>query len=193
MLKGKRSTIPAFTKGSDGRAAPLTRQCTMDYKIEPIRQKVRELLGVKPRGRVPAGAHVEQWIGISTDEAARMKPSRDAWCEHRWPLIEMRMSRWDCISWFEKRYPGRVLAKSACIGCPYHSNAAWREMRDNDPASWADAVAFDEAIRAGFAGNRGSIYLHRSLRPLPEVDLRTAEDLGQINMFINECEGMCGV
>jgi hypothetical protein len=33
-------------------------------------------LGVKPRHRVKKGTEVEQWIGISTDEAMRMKHAR---------------------------------------------------------------------------------------------------------------------
>ncbi|WP_049974406.1 hypothetical protein [Azospirillum sp. B4] len=45
ILHGKCSTIPAFTRGKDGRAAPLMRQCTRDYKIDPINKKLRELLG----------------------------------------------------------------------------------------------------------------------------------------------------
>ena len=41
-------------------------------------EEVRELLGVTRGRRVRAGVSVEQWIGISTDEAARMKPSQFA-------------------------------------------------------------------------------------------------------------------
>jgi hypothetical protein len=47
----------------------LYRQCTHDYKVIPIQKKIRELLGIKPRHRVKKGQLVEQWIGISTDEA----------------------------------------------------------------------------------------------------------------------------
>ena len=68
-------------------------------------------------------------------------------------------------------------------------------MRDNAPDEWADAVEVDRLIRArGSLGDMGSPqYMHRSLVPLDEVDLSTAEDRGQINLFENECEGMCGV
>jgi hypothetical protein len=40
---------------------------------------------------------------------------------------------------------------------------------------------------------KGEQFMHRSLKPLEEVDFRNAEDFGQVNMFGNECEGMCGV
>ncbi|MGW1998327.1 hypothetical protein [Embleya sp. NPDC001921] len=51
-------------------------------------------------------------------------------------------------------------------------------MRDNRPDDWADAVAFDQAIRAGNArGNEngkqllGQAFLHRSLMPLGQAPL----------------------
>lgn len=44
----------------------------------------------------------------------------------------------------------------------------------------------------GIRGINGEPFLHRSLKPLDEVDLSTLEDHGQMN-FLNECEGMCGV
>lgn len=186
---GKLSTIPAFTMGVDGRAAPLSRQCTRDYKIDPIVRKLRRLFGVAYRQRIPKGARVEQWIGISTDEAHRMKPSHERWIEPRWPLIEQLMSRGDCLRWLERNdYPQPP--KSACTFCPYHSDSAWAEMRNTDPEGWADAIAFDKAIRGGFKGTRGEVFLHRSLKPLDEVVF--AND-NQPDLFGNECEGMCGV
>jgi hypothetical protein len=114
--------------------------------------------------------------------------------ENRWPLIEARMSRWDCLKWLERHgYPAPP--KSSCIGCPFHSNAHWRAMRDGDPEGWADAVEVDKTIRSGgtLGGMRSAQFMHRSLKPLDEVDLTTAEEHGQLNMFNNECEGLCGV
>ena len=56
-----------------------------------------------------------------------------------------------------------------------------------------DACIVDEAIRRPTNGIIGQQFVHRSLIPLREVDFRTAEEAGQIDMFNNECEGMCGV
>jgi hypothetical protein len=176
---------PFFTHGG----GMLRRQCTSDYKIVPIRAKVREMIGLSKGQRGPNHIAAIQWIGISTDEATRMKPSRDHYLEMRWPLIELGMSRNDCLRWMSGHgYP--LPPKSACTFCPYHDDAMWRDMKANDPESWADAVAVDAAIRPG-DGQRW--FLHRSLKPLAEVDLRTAEDAGQLSMFNEECEGMCGV
>jgi hypothetical protein len=191
--KQRFSAIPWFlSNGGMGR-----RQCTYDYKIQPVYKKVRSLLGYKPRQRIPIDS-VKLWMGISTDEAGRMKPSRERWIENIWPLIDMEMSRANCISWFGRNYPDRTLSKSACIGCPFHNDALWREMKMNDPESFSDAIYVDRMIRDGgtHKGERtiqAKQYMHRSLQPLDEVDFRNLEDKGQLNMFNNECEGMCGV
>lgn len=169
----------------------IKRQCTTDFKIVPIRRKVRELAGLT-RKRSPAHAVVEQWIGISCDEIVRAKPSFEAWQVKRFPLIETRMSRQDCLAWLRRHgYPEPP--KSACIGCPFHDNARWRHMRDHDGEAWADAVEVDHALRTGLRGISGEVFLHRSCVPLERADLSTAADRGQLDLWRNECEGMCGV
>lgn len=187
-------SIPAYTtQGERVKEGRLRRQCTREYKIKPIARKARNLLGYEKGQRIPPGS-VKMWIGISTDEAVRMKPSQERWIENCWPLIDLRMSRHDCMIWFERNYPGRKLTKSACVFCPYHNDAEWRRMKEDDPKSWRDAVTFDKAIREDKRGKvKENLFLHRSLKPLDEVDLSTAEDHGQLNFFNNECEGMCGV
>jgi hypothetical protein len=194
---GKRryAAIPAFLDRPGEREGMGRRQCTKEYKIEPIVKKQRELLGYAPRLRIPPGS-MEVWIGISTDEAMRMKPSHNAWAVHRWPLIERRMSRSDCLLWLDRNgYPRPP--KSACTFCPFRSDAEWRALRDQDPAGWRQAVEVDAAIRGTASGYARDLkfkpYLHRSLKPLDQVDLRTDEEAGQPDLFNNECEGMCGV
>lgn len=187
---GRFASIPWYTDGG----GLVRRQCTKEFKIEPLAKKQRELLGYKARQRIPVDS-AEVWIGISTDEAIRMKPARNRWQVNRWPLIEKGMSRWDCRQWL-KRHGYPEPPKSACIGCPFHNDAMWRDMRDNDPESFADAIAVDKALRPAGGPTRGMRnreYMHRSCRPLSEVDFDNEEDKGQINFFNNECEGMCGV
>ena len=178
---------PFFTASPDGM---MPRQCTKEAKVRPIVAAIRDMLGVAPRARVPAGIVVEQWLGISTDEAHRMKPSREPWQVNRYPLIEKRMSRGDCLAWLERHGYERP-QKSACTFCPYRSNEQWRLMKRTDPASFSEACSVDEAIRTNRNGLRLKAipYLHRSLRPLAEVDFDQRMD----DLFGNECEGMCGV
>jgi len=188
--------LPAFTRGKDGKGALLNRSCTADYKIAPIRRKARELLGITGK-RSPISPVVVQWIGISTDESQRAKPAREAWIEHRWPLLEMDVSRAGCISWM-KLHGYAQPPKSSCTFCPFHDAAQWADLQNNDPVSWAQAVEVDERIRHSRSAQRNATetFLHRSLTPLKDLKFRLKEsspDLFDERTFAVECEGMCGV
>lgn len=69
----------------------------------------------------------------------------------------------------------------------------WRQIRDTDPEACAKVVGLDRLIRTGLRGIRGEVFLHRSAVPLDEADLSTDADRGQVDLFVNECEGMCGL
>ena len=193
-VKYSKTSIPFFTLNSDKSGGMIpNRGCTYDFKIMPIRKKQRELGEIK-RGQKTVG--VITWIGISLDEASRMKDSRDVWCENRWPLIEARMTRADCLRWMESHgYPEPP--RSSCVYCPFHSNTEWRRLKTDEPREFTKAVKFERAIQKmkGTDGNFDSVpFLHRSRVPLDQVDFSTlAERNGQINLFENECEGVCGV
>ena len=192
-LDGRRYTgPPVFIRMTDGRRGPLRRQCTKEYKIEPITTKIREVIGLKPRQRGPKDIVVEQWFGISFDESLRMRDSHVRWIINCYPLVDRGMTRQDCLNWL-KRNGYHEPPKSACIGCPFHSDTYWREMREQDPEAWADATDFDNRIRSGnLRGVKGEAYLHRSMVPLDQVDLSTEKDLGE-SSFVEECQGLCGV
>jgi hypothetical protein len=165
------TSIPYFVRNPDGSEGMGRRQCTSEYKLAPIRRKTRELLGAKAPDfrRVPKGRVAEQWVGFSTDEIGRVSDKFSvSYLRVRYPLLELGMSRKDCERWLRARGWTSV-EKSACIGCPFHGNRQWRELRDTRPAEWADAVAFDEAIRKGGARGlplAGEAFLHRSRVPL---------------------------
>jgi len=168
------ASIPYFVRNPDGSDGMGRRQCTSEYKLAPITRKIRELLGAKAPDfrRVPKGRVAEQWVGFSTDEVQRANRRKDSqgvsYLTTRYPLLDLGMSRTDCEKYLQDAGWGHTV-KSACIGCPFHGNAQWRELRDNHPDEWADAIAFDEAIRKG--GSRGlplngEAFLHRSRVPL---------------------------
>lgn len=187
------ATMPLFTKfnNNDGM---LRRQCTSEYKVIVVKKAIRELLGLKKGDRVKS--IVNLWLGISTDEATRLKPSWDKWIVNKYPLIDAGMSRSSCISYL-KRNNIPVPPKSACIGCPFHDDGFWRDMKRNSPDEFEDACSFDDAIRTSAMkkisknGNTldGITYLHHSRRPLREVNF--SDD--QIELWDNECEGHCGL
>lgn len=176
--------LPVFFRGDTFGMG--TRQCTLDHKIEPIRKKLREIRG---------NSRVIQWIGISLDEIYRMKPSRDSWCENIWPLVDKRMNRNDCLRWMKGcGYP--TPPRSACVYCPYHSDAEWARLKTEEPLEFDKAVDFEQRLQ--FAASKASSmrsvpFLHRSCKPISQVDFSTEEERGQLNMFNNECEGICGV
>jgi hypothetical protein len=175
------SMIPAFVEGADGKAAPLGRNCTRDHKIYPIQREVRSRIGKK--GTATA------LIGISLDEAHRQKDSLVPWIKNTYPLVERGLTRDDCVAVI-REHGIPMPEKSACYFCPYHSNAFWLDMKRRFPAEWDRCVAFDIGIRdMTRAGVRGQVFLHRSLKPLDEVDLNES----QRELFGEECEGVCGV
>lgn len=187
---GHFATLPVHVRAADGGRGMARRQCTRDYKVRPIRRRLRELMaeaGVK---------RAVQVFGISVDEAQRMRDPDVRYLEHAYPLVDAGITRHACLLWLE-RHGYAPPPRSACIGCPFHSDHEWRALRAR-PEEWADAIAFDAAIRSGHGGVvarlDGEAFLHRSLVPLEEVDLSTAEDRGQLSLFAGlECEGMCGV
>lgn len=185
--KGRYANIPFYLSWDDGSpGGMMRRQCTGDYKIDPIKRKVRELL--KERGEKRA----QMWVGISTDEIQRMKDSGVKYIENHYPLIEKRMSRTDCLSWYNsKGYP--TPPRSACVFCPYRKDAEWSRLKREEPAAFQRAIEFDRKIRH-MPNIRGTCFLHRSRKPLEEVDFDNPEDNGQMDFgFMGECEGMCGL
>lgn len=191
---GRFTSVPFWTTTPKGRGIGR-RQCTREYKLDPIKREARRLLGLA-KGQRAAGRYVvEEWVGISLDEAHRAKPSRTSWITTRWPLLFDRpMRRGECLAYLKAQ--GHPIPKrSACYFCPYHSDAEWRHLRDNAPEMFERALQLDDTIRENRArGIRGEQYMHGSLQPLREVDLdASGPDERQGDLFGNECEGMCGV
>lgn len=208
-LSGKiyqKSLVPLFIKNPNGSRGILRRKCTAEYKVREIIKETRRLVGMsnlrewykaERRGLKPPPL-VSQWIGISLDEALRKKPSREPWIVNRHPLLEKEISRADCLAWMKaKGYPQPP--RSACVFCPYHSDLEWLRLKNEHPAEFAKAVAWEKAIQRANTEDevaKGKPFLHDSLTPLEEVafDDTPAKDKGlQLDMFNNECEGMCGV
>jgi len=191
LLNGTNSTgqrfasIPAFTNSEQG-GGMLRRQCTKEYKVDVVVKIVRNLYGLKPRKRMPM---TEFWLGITMDELMRMKDSPMPRVKYIYPLIDKRLRRSDCLKWLET-YHFPIPVKSSCIFCPYQADKQWKRLKENHPESFEDTVAIDRAIRdASKKGVKELIYLHRSLKPLDEVDFGS-----QLDLFDESCDGgYCGL
>lgn len=182
--------IPAFTASDSKTGGQLRRQCTDRWKIRPIRRWIQAHRGTWQQGKRKMRQPVEMWLGISLDEQQRMKDSDVKYITNRWPLIEKRMTRADCVTWLE-RHGLEVPQKSSCTFCPFHDRRTWHEIKAGSNGDWAEAVQVDAAIRA--VRPPFDLFLHRSRKPLPLVDFSTPEERGQYNLWNEECAGICGV
>lgn len=161
VARGNEVPIPAFFSG-DRADGLLRRQCTDKWKVGPIRKEITRILEAQGLKKTPGV--VEMVIGISWDEALRMKDSRVAYITHDYPLVDKRITRAACIHWLETHGIEQP-PKSACVFCPYHSQASWVDLaRENGP-DWEKAVAVDDEIRA--VRSPLEIFVHSSMRPLP--------------------------
>lgn len=206
LVNGRNSTgqrfasIPAWTAWREAEPCGVTRrQCTSEYKIDPIERFIRrDLLGMQPGQRLPSHTRVNQLIGISMDEAGRALRIRNNakwWAKMEFPLIDKGMTRRDCVAWLKAYGVPHEVPRSACVFCPYKSDHEWDWLIKNDPDGFARAVEIDEALRRdGVVVNRNmnqSLYIHRSCIPLRDVKFTDA-DKGQ-GSFNLDCEGGCAL
>ena len=210
---GHAPVLPYYTATIESKPEGMSmRHCTTDYKVKPLMKFIkREILGLKKYARIPKEVLVHQWIGISFDEATRAKPSQYPFSEHVFPFLNWGIEspngktsrRYQIINWLEENYPEIEVPRSACIGCPFHSNKEWRRIKEN-PEEWQEAIEFDRAVRVDLRKRTRKDgtpykpmlqkrYLHKSCKPLEDVDLRSDEEKGQNSLWDNECEGMCGM
>ena len=173
-----------------GKKGLLMRQCTNDFKIQPIIKKIRELLGYKKGERIKKGTKVEMLMGISKDEIFRAKSNRMPYIQNIYPLIDKRLSRQDCITWFSKHYDVKP-PRSACIYCPYKNDREWLYLKKNNPEEWLEVIDFDKKIRDNSRKKEEQVFLHKSCQPIDEIEFDPNKN--QLNLFDNECEGLCGV
>lgn len=205
LARGERvASIPAFTADGEGRVGMMRRQCSKEYKVDVINRTIRrEICGGAPGRPLPRDISIVQYIGISLDEVARAariaanNGKRRGWSV-RFPLIEKQMSREDCVEYLADKVPHET-PRSACVFCPYHSDAEWARVKAN-PADWAHAVAVDASLRRpdviAQRRLRQELYVHRSCKPLDQVELKPeppAKRALQLLMSWECVEGVCGL
>jgi hypothetical protein len=167
--------------------APGRRACTVDFKIRRTDCWLRQQ-GAKKRGAIVG-------MGISLDEFQRMKTNTDpktlSWKTLDYPLIDLRLDRAACIRIIQAAgLP--VPPKSACWFCPFHSIAAWQEMRQDDPELFARATDLEAfLIQKRTKLGRYPAYFTAKGKPLPMA----ISEHAQPSLFEDEvCEsGYCFV
>lgn len=187
--------IPAWL-APDG-IAP--RHCTAFYKIDVLRRCIRqELLLIPKFKQVPPGTSVVTSTGLSFEEQrriAKVNAHATSWHTYNHPLSDLQITRSAAQHWLRDKVPHTV-PRSACVFCPFHSNAQFADLKANDPEGWHRAVEIDEKLRSGAANtakmNR-SAFIHRSRVPLAKADLTVKRPKQPTFDFADECHGMCGV
>jgi hypothetical protein len=195
VASGKRtlsgSPIPPWFLTTPKGRAMLPKQCSGQFKRDVVVGEIRRRIGLQPRQRGPKETEIEVWIGISTDEMVRVATSRQNWIHNRHPLVELNMSRNQCLRWLQDRQLPTP-PKSACVYCPFRRNDGWRHMRDTAPDDFAEACRVDNSIRNGHSGHDGEAFVHRSCVPLDRADLEDPNLDQHSFAFAADCEA-CGL
>lgn len=191
------SSIPAYTKNKDGSIGMLRRQCTSEYKIEQVDKAIRKILNVKQI--IKQTVHV--WKGISLDEIERLSNPETRWKIHVYPFCGYETMKDDCrkiesavkktrndiVNWYNA-HNLPIPPKSACVFCPYQSEASWYDMKVNEPSDFKAAVLVDRAIRdSSKEGVKQPIFLHESCTPLEDIVFAP----GLPDLWHGECSGGC--
>lgn len=161
--------------------APLKRQCTGIYKIEPVRKYIRNWLGHKSvrGGRIPAGL-VKLSLGIAYDEYRRMRDSDTAFIVNEFPLVDMKITTEQGLKYLrDKRLPEPP--KSACICCPFSNKARFLQIKNEFPEDWEKLVEFDKRIRQPTQrmvdrGFTGELFLTQEMVPITDIKLIKNQD-----------------
>lgn len=171
---------------------PSKRGCTASWKSAVMDRFAKDIY----KGASPP---VQHWYGISKDEQTRERvyaDPKDAWRVAEHPLLRMNWHRADCINYLNEI--GVTAMKSACVFCPYHSHAQWRDVQSN-PNDWKKAVELERVVQASyrefghFAGlKQGMPFFSEEGVPLGEADFSKV-NTGQTELWDNECVGVCGV
>lgn len=161
IFRTKRSIpIPAYM--SNG--APGRRSCTSDFKIRVIAKWLKEH-GATKEGPIVTG------LGISLDEWYRARnDSGIDWQVLEYPLIDMRLSRFDCMQ-IIKNAGLPIPPRSSCFFCPFHNPREWNRIKRDQPDLFNAAIAIERKINhTRSVLKKDYVFLHRYLIPLEKLE-----------------------
>jgi hypothetical protein len=191
--QGQYTMMPLFTRTEKG-VRQLQRQCTKDWKINPVDKAIASFL--KSHG-LPRNTPRRVMIGITTGEWWRGKDSRHPHTTNVYPFLEEGVSRKDCEQWYADRGI-EAPPKSSCVMCPYHNDRAWAEMKRENGEDWLRAIECDAAIRIR-RNPDGSLntpmYVHRACKPLADAVVLPEELPYEQESFVDieyaQCDSGC--
>jgi 3'-phosphoadenosine 5'-phosphosulfate sulfotransferase (PAPS reductase)/FAD synthetase len=171
------SLLPFYAKDKvSGKVSLLSRTCTFNYKIKPVNKAIRASLGLT-RKRIPENS-IDLWLGISTDEAGRMKRNPSKEYNNVFPLIEIGFSRQDCLDYCHSY--GIYPPKSACYFCPFQDWSNYKGTVEDFNKSKEIEREFKDKLSWKYP--HLELYLNRS-----------GSGIGEGDFFDDECSGHCGL
>ncbi len=165
--------LPTFTRQS-GSVGKMPTFCSDEWKQRVIRRWLRER-GVND---------TDVWLGISLDEAERMKASGLNWYRHVYPLIEITpMHRSQCVTQIQK-FGWEVPNKSRCYMCPNQSALAWKDLKRRNDGDFEKAAQLENEVRQ----KDQHVYFHPLAIPLEQA---VEQSELQTDMFDGCDSGYC--
>lgn len=156
--------LPGYTNQSGG-LGKLSPFCSGKWKRDVAERWLRSI-GVET---------CRNWIGISLDEARRIRAQHRGWLALWYPLIfKTPMTRGQCVELIRAQGWTGPIPHSSCYMCPNHSDAEWLQMKLEWPDDFALACVLEAEVRV----KDPHFYLHPSCIELAHVDF-----LAQGSMF----------
>lgn len=169
LMRNDDILIPAFTTEGDG-VGKLPTFCSNEWKKRVMQRWATD------QGVVEA----DIWMGFSIDEMRRCSQPTGKW-QHRYPLIEKRMNRGDCVA-LVKRMGWPEPPRSSCWMCPNKTQGEWKWQKESAPEDFSKAVAFEKEIQSVDP----DLWLTQAAIPLADIDFSTDQE----QMF-GSCVGGC--
>lgn len=160
---GKLILLPVYSDFS-GAPSKLSEYCSGEWKREVVLRWAATQLGWKTRG-------VDNWVGISFEERSRRRGPRRQWLKPTYPLLDVRPTTVSSCLAAVQRVGWPEPPRSRCSMCPNQSDAEWAELSAKE---FARACALEDTIRKVDP----HAWFHKSMIPLRDVTLNTADDNG---------------
>lgn len=164
-----------YTKNREtGKVGKMVQKCTKEYKIAPMDRLARGWMdanmGISKKTKRLGEKVLQKWIGFSYDEWHRIKdhPCPKYVC-FDYPLVNAKITTADILAYF-KANGLSIPPRSVCNGCFANDADHFKDLHDNWPTAWHQAVAVDDEVRDWSQfGIRDDVFVFSGCIPLLEL------------------------
>jgi hypothetical protein len=133
--------IPAFTKNPEtGKVGKFPTYCSNEWKARVVKRFLT--------AQFPNVKGFDIWIGMSANEADRMRTEKPGKWKNKYPLVEdgRLLNRKDCVDLVRSMgWPDPP--RSRCWMCPNQGAAEWADLEVNHPKDFKKAMTLETAIQ----------------------------------------------